>query len=440
MTEAAAGGGAPDLTAHWAGIASLAIFAAAYLAVIAEELIHLRKSAPVIVAAALLWIIASAVELGLGRAGLAGAALRRVLLDYAELLLFLVAAITYVNTLEERRVFAALRARLVRAGFGYRALFWLTGGLAFAISPVADNLTTALVMCTVAIAAGRAAPRFVALACINIVVAANAGGAFSPFGDITTLMVWQHGAVPFLQFFRLFPPALASWAVPAALMHAAVPRGAPDAGGEAVAMKPGARRIVLLFGATLALAVAVHAVLHQPPALGMMTGLGFLQLFDYYLQRKDRRRGGARAVNVLQRLAGVEWDTLLFFYGVMLCVAALGLFGYLALAADFLYGGPGQTAANVAIGVVSAILDNIPLMFAVLSMHPDMSLGQWLLVTLTAGIGGSLLSIGSAAGIAVMGQARGVYTFAAHLRWTPAIAAGYAAGILAHLALNRGLF
>jgi Na+/H+ antiporter NhaD/arsenite permease-like protein len=186
--------------------------------------------------------------------------------------------------------------------------------------------------------------------------------------------------------------------------------------------------------------VAIHAVLHQPPALGMMTGLGFLQLFDYYLQRKDRRRGGARAVNVLQRLAGVEWDTLLFFYGVMLCVAALGLFGYLALAADFLYGGPGQTAANVAIGVVSAILDNIPLMFAVLSMHPDMSLGQWLLVTLTAGIGGSLLSIGSAAGIAVMGQARGVYTFAAHLRWTPAIAAGYAAGILAHLALNRGLF
>jgi Na+/H+ antiporter NhaD/arsenite permease-like protein len=100
----------------------------------------------------------------------------------------------------------------------------------------------------------------------------------------------------------------------------------------------------------------------------------------------------------------------------------------------------GPTSANIAIGVLSAIFDNIPLMFAVLTMNPDMGLGQWLLITLTAGIGGSLLSIGSAAGVALMGQARGIYTFSAHLRWSWAVAAGYAAGILVHLWLNAGLF
>jgi Na+/H+ antiporter NhaD/arsenite permease-like protein len=365
-----------------------------------------------------------------------------VLLEYAELILFLVVAITYVNTLEERRVFDALRARLVNAGFGYRALFWMTGTLAFAISPLADNLTTALVMCSVAITVGGAAPRFVTLCCINIVVAANAGGAFSPFGDITTLMVWQKGVVPFHQFFHLFAPSVASFAIPAALMHWAVPKGVPEAKERVVTMKPGARRIIGLFAATIAMAVGAHTVLHLPAVLGMMTGLGLLQLFDYYFQRHDRRRDPERkrAFQAFQRTADIEWDTLLFFYGVMMCVGALGVLGYLTLTSRVLYGEFGPTTANISIGVLSAILDNIPLMFAVLTMQPDMSLGQWLLVTLTAGVGGSLLSIGSAAGVAVMGQARGVYTFAAHLRWTPAIAIGYGAGIVVHLLLNAAAF
>lgn len=90
--------------------------------------------------------------------------------------------------------------------------------------------------------------------------------------------------------------------------------------------------------------------------------------------------------------------------------------------------------------MISAIVDNIPVMFAVLAMMPDRSVGQWLMVTLTAGVGGSLLSIGSAAGVALMGQARGVYTFAGHLKWTPAIALGYAASIGVHMALNADLF
>jgi len=100
----------------------------------------------------------------------------------------------------------------------------------------------------------------------------------------------------------------------------------------------------------------------------------------------------------------------------------------------------GPTIANVLIGIISAVIDNIPVMFAVLTMFPDMSDGQWLLVTLTAGIGGSLLSIGSAAGVAVMGAARSHYTFFAHLKWTWAIALGYAAGILLHFWINVEYF
>jgi Na+/H+ antiporter NhaD/arsenite permease-like protein len=432
----------PDLTGHWVGFAALAIFAAAYALVIAEEAIDLRKSKPVVVAAGLLWVIIAFVYTRLGLSDALAAALRHVFLEYAELLLFLLVAMTYVNALEERRVFDVLRARLVRAGLSYRALFWATGGLAFLISPFADNLTTALVMCAVVIALGREAPRFVALSCINIVVAANAGGAFSPFGDITTLMVWQKGLVAFGDFFRLFVPSVVNFAVPALIMHFAVPRGRPAPQPERVALKIGARRIALLFAATIATAIGVHSFLNLPAVLGMMTGLGYLQLLDYFLQLPGRRRSAESdyTFNVFQRIAGVEWDTLLFFYGVMMCVGALGLLGYLTLTSHLLYGGLGPTAANVLIGIVSAVLDNIPLMYAVLTMQPEMPLGQWLLITLTTGVGGSLLSIGSAAGVALMGQARGVYTFMTHLRWTPAVAAGYIAAILVHLALNWRIF
>lgn len=442
MATIAAATAHPDLTAHWVGFAALGIFAVAYVLVIFEEAIHLPKSKPVVAAAGVLWIMIAAVYANLGLSQEVGVALRHVLLEYAELLLFLFVAMTYVNALEERRVFDALRAWLVRSGFSYRKLFWFTGGLAFFLSPVADNLTTALVMCAVATSVGTAAPRFVVLSCINIVVAANAGGAFSPFGDITTLMVWQKGLVPFQDFFLLFFPSVINFLIPAVLMHFAVPRGAPAPSDQMVTMKIGAPWMIALFGGTIITTVCAHIFLHLPPVLGMMTGLAYLQFLDYFLQRRDERRTatGGYTFNVFQRMASVEWDTLLFFYGVMMCVGALGLLGYLTAASHLLYGVLGATTANVSIGVASAILDNIPLMFAVLSMQPDMSLGQWLLITLTAGVGGSLLSIGSAAGVAVMGQARGVYTFASHLRWTPAIALGYAASIIAHMMLNRGIF
>ncbi|MGD8874691.1 MAG: sodium:proton antiporter NhaD [Gammaproteobacteria bacterium] len=446
-----------DLTGSAVGYGALVIFVVAYLVVMSEEFTHLRKSKPVILAAGLIWAAIAAVYAGSGDNHVVESALRHNLLEFSELFLFLLAAMTYVNTMDERQVFEALRSLLVRKGFSYRSLFWLTGLLAFFLSPILDNLTTALVMCAVLLAVGKDNARFVSIGCINIVVAANAGGAFSPFGDITTLMVWQKGLVEFHTFFLLFIPSVVNFMVPAAFMHFAIPSGNPVATTEMVSMRRGAKRIMLLFACTIATAVGFHSFLHLPPFLGMMTGLAYLQFFGYYLKKThkpvlaDSKYVGSigdvtpvgsqeKMFDFFNRLARSEWDTLLFFYGVVLCVGGLGFIGYLAMASETLYINAGPTFANIAVGIMSSIVDNIPVMFAVLSMNPDMELGQWLLVTLTAGVGGSLLSIGSAAGVALMGQARGRYTFFSHLKWTPAIALGYATSIMVHMWVNAGTF
>jgi len=300
------------------------------------------------------------------------------------------------------------------------------------------------------------------------VVGANAGGAFSPFGDITTLMVWQKGMVDFGEFFAIFIPALLNWVIPAVIMSLSVPKDRPEAMAAKIQMKLGARRIMALFLLTIVTAVSFHNFLNLPPAAGMMLGLAYLGFFSFYLKKKEGRLfgGGDQPLDIIghnpdepfevpktaaghgpvggfdlfRKIARSEWDTLLFFYGVVLCVGGLGQFGYLAMASHAMYVGLGHTTANVMVGVLSAIIDNIPVMYAVLTMNPHMSHGQWLLVTLTAGVGGSLLSIGSAAGVALMGSARGVYTFGNHLKWTWAVAIGYAVSILAHLWINAGHF
>lgn len=436
-----------DLTGHWVGYTALLLFVLAYLLVIVEEFTHLRKSKPVILAAGLIWAIIAHQYASASLAHEAEEAVRHFLTEFAELFLFLLTAMTYVNSMSERRVFAALRSWLVRRQFSYRKLFWITGTLAFFLSPVIDNLTTALVLCAVLLAVGKDNAKFVSIGCVNIVVAANAGGAFSPFGDITTLMVWQRGMLHFQEFFVLFIPAAVNYLVPAAVMSLAIPNVTPEADSEVVVMKRGAKVIMFLFGCTIATAVSFHNFLHLPPFLGMMTGLAYLQLFGYYLRvthvstpgvaEVQGQAGEVPAFDSFREIARAEWDTLLFFFGVIMCVGGLGFIGYLDHLSLYAYSELGATTANTLVGIVSAVVDNIPVMVAVLQMNPDMDAAQWLLVTLTAGVGGSLLSIGSAAGVALMGQARGRYTFFSHLKWTPAIAAGYALSIWVHFLVNH---
>jgi Na+/H+ antiporter NhaD/arsenite permease-like protein len=425
------------LTGTQRGIYTVLIFIIAYGFVMTEEFTHLRKSKPVILAAGIIWAHAAILS---KEAGVSAEDMHKAfeynLKEYAELMLFLLVAMTYINSMSERNVFEALRSWLVRKQFGYRQVFLITGIITFFLSSVADNLTAALLVGAVVMAVGADNAKFVSIGFVNVVVAANAGGAFCPFGDITTLMVWQAEYAEFFDFFKLFIPSAVNYGIPAAVMYFAVPNEQPKASSEAaVQLKPGALVVCGMFLGTIATAVSFKQVLHLPPFMGMMVGLSALMLYGYWLKTQCVVEGD-KPFDLFDRVKDAEWDTLLFFFGVVFAVGGLGYIGYLELLSSAMYETLGPTTANILVGLISAIVDNIPVMFAVLNMNLDMDLYQWLLVTLTAGVGGSLLSVGSAAGVALMGQSDHKYTFFSHLKWTPAIAAGYAGSIFAHYLIN----
>ena len=425
------------LTGTERGIYTVLIFIIAYGFVMAEEFTGLRKSKPVILVAGIIWAHAAILA---SEAGVSTEDLHKAfefnLKEYAELMLFLLVAMTYINAMAERNVFEALRSWMVRKGFGYRKLFWITGIITFFLSAVADNLTSALLVGAVVLAVGGNNEKFVSIGFVNLVVAANAGGAFSPFGDITTLMVWQAGYAEFFDFFKLFIPSAVNYLVPAVIMYMAVPDEYPEeTNEEAVQIKPGGVIVCVLFALTICIAVSFKQILHLPPFMGMMVGLSILMIYGYRINVLYGSQEGGK-FDIFNKVRDAEWDTLFFFFGVVFAVGGLGYIGYLELLSGAMYDGLGQTGANILVGILSAIVDNIPVMFAVLSMNLDMDLYQWLLVTLTAGVGGSMLSVGSAAGVALMGQSNHKYTFFSHLKWTPAIAAGYAASIFAHYLVN----
>ncbi|MDD3371582.1 MAG: sodium:proton antiporter NhaD [Alphaproteobacteria bacterium] len=445
-------------SATWIGPAILIVFACAYALVFLEERIHLRKSKPVMAAAGLIWIFVAIAFQQEGRGAEVTEKLSQVLLEYAELFLFLLSAMSFVNTMVERNVFEVMRTRLMASKLSIRGIYWISGTVAFFLSPIADNLTTALVMGTVVLSTLGQNKKAAASSLVGVVVAANAGGAFSPFGDITTLMIWQKGVVQFGQFFSLFFPALVNWLVPATIISFTLPTKQSEVVKGIARAHKGGYIVVGMFLATVGGTIYLDHHLGLPPFLGMMMGLGILNIYGYFLNNAEARMmAKSPAADVSGRSDGehwplrkpfdifgilekVEWDTLLFFYGIMLSVGGLGAIGYLDGLSKILYADLGSSAANIFIGLLSSVVDNIPLTFAVLTMNPQMDLGQWLLITLTAGVGGSLLSVGSAAGVALMGIGRGTYTFMAHLKWAWAILLGFAASIAVHFVLNANLF
>jgi Na+/H+ antiporter NhaD/arsenite permease-like protein len=444
-----------NLTLHWVGYTAIAVFVIAYILAMFEEVTELRKSKPMVFAASLIWVFIASIYVSGGMGEFAGKAFRASLEGFAELFLFIMVSMAYLNAMEDRNVFENLRIWLLSKNFSYRQLFWITGWMSFGLSSIANNLTTALLMGAVLLAMGKDNKRFITVACVNVVIATNAGGSFSPFGDITTLLVWQKGVVPFISFYSLLIPAIVNFALPAAIMHFWVPKAQPAAASEAPVIKRGAGIIIFLFLMTIVTAVCFENFLDLPPAAGMLMGLTYLKFFSYYMQKTPGKTNGApdtdamdipligndqHEFDVFKNVANLEWDTLLFFYGVMMSVAGLSFLGYLELASHFLYGEIDPTIANILVGIFSAFIDNGTIMYAVLTMLPDISQGQWLLVTLTAGVGGSLLAIGSAAGVGLMGQAKGIYTFSSHLKWMPVILMGYFGSIAVHFLINADYF
>ena len=463
----------PDLTGQPLSWFVLIAFFVAYVAVVWGEEHKLKKSVPVLIGAGVIWIVVGIIYMGQRDPHLTEimqAGFNQSINEIGQLTFFLITSMTYVITMQERNVFQVIRFRFLRAGMSQRQIFWATGAAAFLLSPFLDNLTTALALVSVVLAVGHATQdrAFVTLSTINLVVASNAGGAFSPFGDITTLMVWQAGKVAFFDFYSIFVPSLVNWLVPAVFMSFAIQPAQVVSYNRPVKMKAAGWVVVALFALTLVLAVFVHLFLELPPVLGMTMGLGLLLLFGCSVGNCEPEQLAEvelpsglteetieylresftpmkRAFNPMQSVRDVEWDTLLFFFGILMAVSGVAQLGYLSQLSVLAYDTLGPTATNVGIGVISAVVDNIPTMSAVLNMDPDMAQGQWLLVTLTAGVGGSLLSIGSAAGVTLMNEAKmydehgrltQVYSFMNHLRWSWAIALGYAASVWVHTLLH----
>jgi len=419
--------GGESLVGTWVGISSLIIFVVGYYIIAAEEVYHINKAKPALFIGTFIFMLIGFYYFinGMDTEPLHHE-IKLLILEIAEIFFFLLVAMTYIEALIERNVFHTLKYNLVSKGYSYKKLFWLTGIIAFFLSPIADNLTTALILSTVLITIEKKNVQFLVPGAINIVVAANAGGAWSPFGDITTLMAWTAGKGNFLDFMFLFPAAIVGWLITAYLLSMFVPKDAPafDANNEKKeTILQGGKPIIALGIFTIFCAVMAHQLFHLPAMWGMMFGLSLLKLYSYVLKKVNKVD-----IRIYNSLSKIENDTLLFFFGILAAVGSLHFIGFLALAAN-LYESAGATTVNIGVGFLSAIVDNIPVMSAVLKSNPDMGIDQWMLVTLTAGIGGSLISFGSAAGVGVMGKLRGIYTFSAHIKYSWTILVGYIASI-----------
>ncbi len=424
--ETATGGVAPDLTMTWVGFACLFIFVVGYYFVAAEEKYEIDKAKPALFIGTFMFIlVALYYSLNSLNMDLVHTQAQHLILEIAEIFFFLFVAMTYIESLIHMGVFDKLKYNLVSKGYTYRKLYWVTGFIAFFLSPIADNLTTALILSTVLITIEKTRKDFLVPGAINIVVAANAGGAWSPFGDITTLMAWTAGKGTFGEFLFLFPASILGYLITAFFLSKFVPNEAPsfDASKEKVpVMSEGAKVVMGLGVFTIFCAVMSHQVLHLPAMWGMMFGLSLLKVYSYGL----KRRYGIDHFNIFHSMAKIENNTLMFFFGILAAVGALYFIGWLALAAvvyDPTVLGP--TWSNIGVGFLSAIVDNVPVMSAVLKANPPMDHAQWMLVTLTAGVGGSMISFGSAAGVGVMGKLHGIYTFGAHMKYSWTVLIGY---------------
>jgi len=376
----------PDLTGTWVGYATVVIFVIGYYFVANEEKYKLDKSVPALFIGIFSFLVIAIYyyfnDLNIH---LVHDESEKVILEIAEIFFFLFVAMTYIESLLHMRVFDCLKYNLVSKGYSYKKLFWITGAIAFFLSPIADNLTTALILATVLITIEKHNKEFLVPAAINIVVAANASRfvpSSQPKFDLKT--------------------------------------------EEKPQMSSGAKVVIFLGFITLFSAIISHQILDFPAMWGMMFGLALLKIYSYRLTRKY----GADHLNVFRAMSKIENNTLMFFFGILAAVGALYFVGWLTLLSavynpDIL----GPTWSNIAVGFLSAIVDNVPVMSAVLKANPDMSTSQWMLVTLTAGIGGSLISFGSAAGVGVMGKLKGIYTFNAHMKYSWTILIGYTVSI-----------
>ncbi|MBB4370322.1 Na+/H+ antiporter NhaD/arsenite permease-like protein [Bradyrhizobium sp. cir1] len=421
-------------------IAIAAIFALAYAAIALEHPLRVNKSASALLGAGLLWSIYA---IATGDHALIGRQLDESVASTAQIVFFLIGAMTIVEVIDAHDGFEVITS-LIRTT-SQVALIWLVGFVTFFLSAILDNLTTTIVMISLIQKLVGARDDRLVFAAI-IVIAANAGGAWTVIGDVTTTMLWIGGQIsPLSIMASVFPASLVNLLVPLAVISYSR-RGktiAPPRKEDRDAIARFERNLMFYLGLGTLIAVpAFKAVTHLAPFMGILFGLGVLWLVGEIVHRhKDEHV--RQPLTLVHALARIDMSSIVFFVGILLAVACLEHAGLLSMLARWLDAAIGrQDVIVVVLGLLSAIIDNVPLVAATMGMYdlahypPDSFI--WEFIAYCAGTGGSILIIGSAAGVAAMGLERIEFLWYAR-RIAPPALIGYLAGAAVYVAQHAAL-
>lgn len=321
-----------------------------------------------------------------------------------------------VEILNERNVFNALNDRLLGMGLGPRGMFWASGALCALLSPVLNNITTAMIFGKSIINLSRN-ERYTHIALVNIILSSNSGVWF--IGTSTSLMVVLAGKITIGGLLALIPAAIIGWAMSALVLHlfylSKIDReGIFKESDVCEIVKPGGPGLVYFSILAILSAVLLNMYLNVNVVFAIGIGLAFIGFYSWHLTRRYKIE-----VPIISQMQKVEWNTLLFFIGVITGVACMSHVGWLSYI-SWLFENTSPTLVNVILGVISGLMDNVPVEAAALFSNPELTQSQWALNALMVGIGGSLTVVGSAAGIMAMSLDKS-YTFGVHMRFWPVL-------------------
>lgn len=419
------------------------LFVLGYMAIALEHTIHINKAASAILTGVLCWTV---YILSSGNKELVGEQLTHHLGELSGILFFLMGAMTIVELIDAHDGFDVITSRITTTN--KRKLLWILCFLTFFLSAVLDNLTTAIVMaslCRKLLAEKTDRMFFVGM----IVVAANAGGAWSPIGDVTTTMLWIGGQVTSLNIIlKLIIPSLFCLIIPllvvSYMIKGKVERPRADKSEKTrIPSTPFERNFVFFMGVGALVFVPVFkTITHLPPYMGILFGLGVLWIVTeiIHFEKEAEEKNSFSVIRALQK---IDVPSILFFLGILIAISALESTHILAHLAEILDEKIGNINLIVmSIGVLSSIVDNVPLVAAAQGMY-DLSVYPvddyfWEFIAYCAGTGGSLLIIGSAAGVAVMGIERiEFFWYLRRIGWLAGL--GYLSGALIYI-LQHELF
>jgi Na+/H+ antiporter NhaD/arsenite permease-like protein len=388
--------------------AVIIIFILGYIAIAAENLIRINKAATALVTGVLCWTLFALLR---NDAEAVNNELSHHLGDLSQILFFLMGAMTIVELIDSHDGFEIITNRINT--LSKRKLLWIVGIITFILSSVLNNLTTAIVM--VSLVRKVVSDKKTRLLMTGIIViAANAGGAWSPIGDVTTTMLWIGGQVtPVNIMLKLFVPSLVCLIVPMLLLNTTMKGGfqRPQESFETVSKFPTTeieRKMVFFLGIAILLLVPVfNAFTNLPPYMGMLIGLGIIWMITEIMHSKKGEED-RKNFTVAYALRKIDTPSILFFLGILLAIAALQSSGFLLQAASWIDKHiPNDNGKVITIGFLSAIVDNVPLVAASMGMydlqHYPTDDYFWEFLAYSTGTGGSMLVIGSAAGVAAMG-------------------------------------